>query len=175
MAERAKGKSQPGLPTCMQSTGATYNACQPANPWYKLVLATCSSHNPQGIGTEEGLELFGTHWCPGAANKTRMMITERWIPSLLQRCMLTQLTPLQLVTAFDTVPLSCIASPPSLGSRWHEATAPTHCASELCHHCFILPSSAQPLTPLVPFNIHAQQCSSNSLQHTSTHTILHSP
>jgi hypothetical protein len=30
------------------------------------------------------MELFGTHWPPGTAYKTRMNAKERWMPSLLQ-------------------------------------------------------------------------------------------
>jgi hypothetical protein len=63
------------------------------------------------------MELFGTHWPPGTANKTRMMIRERWIPSLQQK-----MPPLNLQHHCNVHLLCCHSNT--------KIVAPIDCASE---------------------------------------------
>lgn len=116
------------------------------------------------------MELFGMHWPPGTANKTRMMRTKGWIPSLQQRCrhQTCNTTATCICSAVTTTPRS-----------WHQLTAllspsqmayaqDTAISLGTCHHCSIVPCSAHPSPCLVLVNIRTEDMSNNSPHHTST-------
>jgi hypothetical protein len=100
------------------------------------------------------MELFGTHWPPGTANKTRMMIRERWIPSLQQK-----MPPLNLQHHCNLHLLCCHSNT--------KIVAPIDCASESITDG---PRYCHPSLHLSPLLHCTMQCTSITMSCTCQHT-----
>ena len=122
------------------------------------------------------MELFGTHWPPGTANKTRMMRTKGWIPSLQQRChhQTSNTTATCICSAVTTTPrswrhLTALLSPSQMAYAQDTAIS-----LGTCHHCSTVTCSAHLSPCLVLVNIRTHKICPTThhiiLQHTLQHT-----